>query len=599
VVSFRVLTSETPVEIPVAETIRASPSPQVHSLRNTSPGGTPFTSAGERITSTPPLQTHVIQNDSPLDVNTGLIDSSQRKEPSSNLPLEQTENTQARSLVTLPRIKTEGIPPAAQEGSPRRVQVSLEDPYNADNDTDREQRSNAGRTSKRKRSLSVVSNGESPIAPRSTSIAKGKSKTSRQSSKGTSRPRKRPSLFSSSVVSRSPSVASTVVSDVSSLLSPSYPSLPSTDPRPFIHAHSRRKLGNAPRTVQQQRHKQQRKAVPGSRAQDGVLRAENVLTKAPSGLLVPGSSPMTRSHCRYHKISIPKTENGPRIHFLVPGCSLNDAELIEEEEIEDLGEAIIRGDTVIADKIETINFEPYLLWAMRQLVGTELLRENEVYYLPEPNETVVRTIQESKKKGARPSNRQSKRADEDIAGPSKKPAPPLPSDISSVGSAASALRQVIAGLDDDDMSSITETEEEEVSLLGPQKNERGQDPPREPDVSPSKSEASTASRKRTIRRLGQDAAAYHPSSGEESVSDFSDTTRKSARSRGIKRPRASESSVAGAEGREVKKTKRQPSSSPSLSHAETTQHVLQRSQSHPDHLTEIRPTSPATIINAA
>ncbi|KAK0226249.1 hypothetical protein IW262DRAFT_753867 [Armillaria fumosa] len=93
------------------------------------------------------------------------------------------------------------------------------------------------------------------------------------------------------------------------------------------------------------------------------------------------SSPVTRSNCRYRHISLPKVEGGPRISFLVPGCSLGDTELMEDEEIMDHGDATTEDSRRVVPDIENLDFSPYLIGVLRQLVGVDLLREQEVYYL--------------------------------------------------------------------------------------------------------------------------------------------------------------------------------------------------------------------------
>ena len=102
------------------------------------------------------------------------------------------------------------------------------------------------------------------------------------------------------------------------------------------------------------------------------------------------SSPVTRSHCRYHRISLPKEDGGPRICFLVPGCSLNDRELMVAEEIEDHGDATQEDSLRMIKDIESLDFDSYLIGTLRQLVGLDILREQEVFYLPRPGEEVVR-----------------------------------------------------------------------------------------------------------------------------------------------------------------------------------------------------------------
>ena len=104
------------------------------------------------------------------------------------------------------------------------------------------------------------------------------------------------------------------------------------------------------------------------------------------------NSPVTRSHCRYHKISVPKEEGGPRVCFLVPGCSLNDKELMEDEEIEDHGDATHEDSLRMVKDVETLDFDAYLIGTLRQLVGLDILREQEVFYLPSPGEEVTRKV---------------------------------------------------------------------------------------------------------------------------------------------------------------------------------------------------------------
>lgn len=473
----------------------------------------------------------------------------------------------------------ETFPPVSEskaEGSPRKVHVSVEDPYNADNDSDREHESNASRPKKRKRSLSDVSNSEPPsTTSKSASANKGKGKTtSTRSVTKASRPQKEGSKKTTSrnvfggpwTASRSPSVASTIVSETSSLTqpSPSHP-LPSSEPRPFLHAHSRRKRGSVPTTVQEQLQKQMHKPASGPRSQSGILRAEDVLTKAPSISSTSTSSPVTRSHCRYHLISIPKTENGPRIKFLVPGCSLNDENLIQEEEIKDLGEAITTGDTHIVDNIETLDLDPYLLWVMRQLVGTEILRENEVFYLPEPGEEIVRIPPEpEKKKGSKSNKKRPKLANENSANsPRDSTTGHSPSRGSSIASSASVLQQTLGESEIEYPSTLTETEDDKSSPPKPMRKGIVGEGTNGLNGSPLKGEVLRPSRRRG-RRLGQDAAAYQPPTDDEVSSDHSsyNPSRKGTRHRGVKRPRGSEANMTEAtSSRKVKKAKTQTSQS--------------------------------------
>ncbi|KXN85289.1 hypothetical protein AN958_11389 [Leucoagaricus sp. SymC.cos] len=490
-----------------------------------------------------------------------------------------------------------GIEPKV-EGSRPKVHISVEDPYHADNDSEREQGSSPIKNKKRKRSHSDASGAESPITPaKSVSMGKGKGRatSSRSTAKGSrltkesskrsihstsTQPTKRNSLPVplTNLASRSPSVASTVISESSMLTqsSPTHPPLASSEPRPFLHAHSRRKRAKAPTTMQEQLQKQRLPSLSSvASSRSGVLRAEDVLTKAPSITSASTRSHVTRSHCRYHKISIPKSENGPRISFLVPGCSLNDEALINEEEIEDHGEAILQGDTRIVDDIETLDFEAYLHWVMRQLVGPEILRENEVFYLPEPGEEIVRNPHRpEKKKGVRPEKKRSKLADEapvTASSPQNSSTVQPPSRKNSTASSESA-RQLILGSDSEDLTTVTETEDDTSFSGKPESKAEVASVETDPSgVSGSLRQTdsgSVFSRKRG-RRLGQDAAAYYPSTGSDqgSSTDYSDynPSRKAAsRGRGQKRPRASENTMTdGADGRKIKKPKTQSAQSQS------------------------------------
>jgi len=71
---------------------------------------------------------------------------------------------------------------------------------------------------------------------------------------------------------------------------------------------------------------------------------------------------------------------------VVPGCSLGDKELMDEEEIQDHGPATYEDYPRLVGNIEALDFNPYLIGILRQLVGVDLIRENEVFYLLQPGE---------------------------------------------------------------------------------------------------------------------------------------------------------------------------------------------------------------------
>ena len=92
-----------------------------------------------------------------------------------------------------------------------------------------------------------------------------------------------------------------------------------------------------------------------------------------------------------HRISIPKDEAGPRIFFVVPGCSLTKQNIIEEEEIEDHGYASLEDGKRMMNRIGELGFEPYLLAVLKSLVGSEIMQNDQIYYLPQEGEIVERT----------------------------------------------------------------------------------------------------------------------------------------------------------------------------------------------------------------
>ena len=108
------------------------------------------------------------------------------------------------------------------------------------------------------------------------------------------------------------------------------------------------------------------------------------------------SSPLvTRSNCRFHKISLPREPGGPRVLFVVPGCSIGDRKLMVREEIEDHGDATVEDSTRMVADIELLDFSGSLIGILRQLVGVDLLREHEVYYLPQPGEGFIRKARDT------------------------------------------------------------------------------------------------------------------------------------------------------------------------------------------------------------
>ncbi|KAH9174928.1 hypothetical protein EDB89DRAFT_423155 [Lactarius sanguifluus] len=126
-------------------------------------------------------------------------------------------------------------------------------------------------------------------------------------------------------------------------------------------------------------------------------RLDQAKTKSPAPTSEPSTptlrrsqsinSPVTRSNCRFHKISLPRGDSGERAHFVVPGCALGDGELMEGEDIKDEGLSTHEDHKRMLSHVETLDLDPYLVGVLRQLVGVDLLREQqEIFYLPSEKE---------------------------------------------------------------------------------------------------------------------------------------------------------------------------------------------------------------------
>ena len=60
------------------------------------------------------------------------------------------------------------------------------------------------------------------------------------------------------------------------------------------------------------------------------------------------------------------------------------------KEIEDHGDATQEDSLRMIKDIQSLDFDSYLIGTLRHLVGLDILREQEVFYLPQPGEEVVR-----------------------------------------------------------------------------------------------------------------------------------------------------------------------------------------------------------------
>jgi hypothetical protein len=196
--------------------------------------------------------------------------------------------------------------------------------------------------------------------------------------------------FTSANGSRASSIVSSAPSDSSSIQHPPIPP-------PLFHAHGAMHHRHQPpplSSVPVQIHTHNTKTVSPEPSHNSERQKDffsvSAPPRAPSSnvqrLAASTSSPVTRSNCRFHKISLPKEEGGPRVCFVVPGCSLGDKELMDEEEIQDHGPATYEDYPRLVGNIEALDLNSYLVGILRQLVGVDLVRENEVFFLLQPGE---------------------------------------------------------------------------------------------------------------------------------------------------------------------------------------------------------------------
>ena len=220
----------------------------------------------------------------------------------------------------------------------------------------------------------------------------GSRKSSRNSSKGNTEAKELPSLMLPEI-STQPSLPSASTSQ--SPLTPTS-TLPPSSPTVVTTPAEVTPSTNQDKTTQESA-KPDREEI-----QKPAIKAVRRTTSRKRVFVEPKS---TRSQCRYRKISLPREENGPRVTFCVPQCSLNNKELMEEEEITDDGAATVRDFERLWDHVEEQNLNPYLMGVIRQLVGLDLLRENEIYYLPTDEE--IKRVERRQKREERRRSRKS------------------------------------------------------------------------------------------------------------------------------------------------------------------------------------------------
>ena len=103
----------------------------------------------------------------------------------------------------------------------------------------------------------------------------------------------------------------------------------------------------------------------------------NVNRAAPNSSV---TSHITRSQCRFHKISAPGLTPDEVVHFVVPYCSLSATDVMKEEGIIDCG---LASDEDNRNKITDVsNLDAALASVLRKLVGPDLMHEEVCGYLP-------------------------------------------------------------------------------------------------------------------------------------------------------------------------------------------------------------------------
>ncbi|CAL1711329.1 unnamed protein product [Somion occarium] len=266
--------------------------------------------------------------------------------------------------------------------------------------------------------------------------------------------------------------------------------------------------------------------------------ASNALVvPTPSDIVIPSSSPVTRSNCRFHKISLPREEKGPRIFFVVPGCSLSNAELMEEEQIVDHGIAVVENVNTLVRGVEGLGFNSYLIGALRQLVGVDLLREEEIFYLPQPGEHYRQTRKPKRKHRvsidgrALPTSGLSGSAVHRLAGSSHSPMKVPPSQAESISTVASsrAFGSQKSGKRSASRSASGSTKAlSDNEEAPPPKRKRGrpkkvdkaaEEPSQLSAVASASASVESRPKVRRSRRLGADAAAYKPNENERESSE--------------------------------------------------------------------------------
>lgn len=367
------------------------------------------------------------------------------------------------------------------------------------------------------------------------------------------------------------------------------------NPLPLLHTHGLHRHHPPPfsHVLLPQSHQHQRSLIP---SQESNIPADTSSSLSSPAQRAPPvtSSPVTRSNCRFHKISLPREEGGPRVCFLVPGCSLGDRKLMAEQEIEDHGDAAVEDSTRMIADIESLDFSSYLIGILRQLVGVDLLREQEVYYLPQPGELRHRKARrklagEKSTLGRLPSRDSAAITDAGrIAGSPRAPIASARSPTASVSRAPTSaggststsgvsIRQKALGSENDSFSLASWSDDEssdanETETPESKRRRKGAALDGNSDVQVGEMLPPSSSRPlkpRRSKRSSIDSIAFKPEperAGTDSSDENQTSTkirRKRSRRRGVKRSRGNETLAAGevADSRGLKRRRKHPGSS--------------------------------------
>jgi len=229
--------------------------------------------------------------------------------------------------------------------------------------------------------------------------------------------------------------------------------------------------------------------------------------------------------------------------------------------------------------IESLGFSLELIGVLRQLVGLDILREQEVFYLPQPGEEVhlprrqvARPSMSSRSAAVKDSS--SYAGSPDYSGSLRSPAASNRPPDSSSTAVSGVRKQVDSEKASTVASNETETEETDSEEEPATKRVRPSPPEEEQGVMGPPTQPSD--KKKKSRRGRKPDFTYNPGEESEGQSDEEEEQstrkrRKPAASRGVKRTRPSEATAAPeGEERELKKLK---------SHATAVDTVTQDQQS--------------------